>query len=374
MNMKKIFSFIAVVLSAALILVGCSSKSDNKSTSTASKDAGLKVGVVTDEGGAKDKSFNQSNVEAVEAWVKANGGTAQQPIETKSQDKIVPNLETASKVSDVVSIAGFYFEKTLPEVAKKYTDKKFILLDAVVDVPNVESITFQENEAGYLAGYAAALQSKTGKIGFIGGLKIPPVARFGIGFIQGAKKANPDIEISYQYSGSFADINKGKTLAATMFDIGVDVIFTAAGNTGNGAIKEAQERAVNDIKESGEVKHWIVGVDKDQYEDGIFSAKDKDGKSVEKSVILTSAIKSVDVAVKDILDRVKAGTFKGNTTLVFGVKEKGLKLPEKNPNLSEEVLNKLSVIIKDIEDGKIVVVDEDTKLTEEQKAKISGEL
>ncbi|MBF0715111.1 BMP family lipoprotein [Gemelliphila palaticanis] len=373
--MKKIFSFIAVVLSAALIFVGCSSKSDDKSTSTSSsKDAGLKVGVVTDEGGAKDKSFNQSNVEAVEAWVKANGGTAQQPIETKSQDKIVPNLETASKVSDVVSIAGFYFEKTLPEVAKKYTDKKFILLDAVVDEPNVESITFQENEAGYLAGYAAALQSKTGKIGFIGGAKIPPVVKFGIGFVQGAKAANPDIEVFYNYSGTFNDTNKGKTLAATMYDSGADVIFAAAGGTGSGAIKEAQERATNDLKESGEIKHFIVGVDKDQYEDGIFKAKDKDGKDVEKSVILTSAVKRIDVAVTKALDGIKAGTFKGGAAnaQVLSIKDNGVGIPEKNPNLLEETYKKVMEAAEKLKSGEVKVAEDGDTLP--NKDNIKGDL
>lgn len=371
--MKKLISILSVVLSMVLILTGCSS--DKKSSEEVKDDKkALKIGVVVGEGGVKDKSFNQANVEGVQLWAKDNNAKAHNPVENKTAADIASNLKNVSGISDVVSVAGYDFLKDLPTVAKDFPNVKYIYVDDVVEGENVMSATFKEQEAGYLAGYTAALQSKTNKIGFIGGLKIPPVARFGIGFIQGAKKANPDIEISYQYSGSFADINKGKTIAATMYDIGVDVIFTAAGNTGNGAIKEAQERAVNDIKESGEVKHWIVGVDKDQYEDGIFSTKDKDGKSVEKSVILTSAIKRVDVAVKDILDRVKAGTFKGNTTLVFGVKEKGLKLPDKNPNLSQDILSKLSIIIKDIEDGQISVVDEDTKLTEDQKDKISGDL
>lgn len=375
MNMKKIFSFIAVVLSAALILVGCSSKSDEKSTSTSSsKDNGLKVGVVTDQGGAKDKSFNQSNVEAVEAWVKANGGTAQQPIESKSQDKIIPNLETASKVSDVVSVAGFYFEKTLPEVAKKYADKKFILLDAVVNEPNVESITFQENEAGYLAGYAAALQSKTGKIGFIGGAKIPPVVKFGIGFVQGAKDANPDIEVFYNYSGVFDDANKGKTLAATMFDSGADIIFAAAGGTGSGVIKEAQERATNDLKESGEIKHFVVGVDKDQYEEGIFKAKDKDGKDVEKSVILTSAVKRIDVAVTKALDGIKSGSFKGGASnaKVLSIKDNGVGIPEKNPNLLEETYKKVMAAAEKLKSGEVKVAEDGDTLP--NKDNIKGDL
>ena len=165
--MKKIFSLIAVVLSAALIIVGCSSKSSNGNSS--SSNSGLKIGVVTDEGGAKDKSFNQSNVETVKAWAEKNGGKALNPIETKNQSDIAANLQNAAKASDVISLAGFYFEKELPKVADSFQDKKFIFIDGVVQNKNVESVTFSEHEAGYLAGYAAALQSKTGKVGYIGG-------------------------------------------------------------------------------------------------------------------------------------------------------------------------------------------------------------
>ena len=355
--MKKIFSLIAVILSAALIFVGCSSKTEKKEDSSSKSD--LKIGVVTDEGGAKDKSFNQSNVEAVKAWVDKNGGKALNPIETKNQSDIAANLQNAAKAADVISLAGFYFEKELPKVAESFADKKFIFIDGTVDNKNVESITFAEHEAGYLAGYAAALQSKTGKVGFIGGAKIPAVVKFGVGFVQGAKAANKDIKIVYNYSGSFNDTNKGKTLAATMYDAGADVIFVAAGGTGSGSIKEAQERATKDLKESGEIKHWIVGVDKDQYSEGVFKAKDKDGKDVEKSVILTSAVKRIDVAVTQVLDAIKAGKFEGGKAKVFTIKEDGVGLPAENPNLSSDINNKIKEVVESLHLGKEVTMNLD---------------
>ena len=369
--MKKVFSLIAVVLSAALIFVGCSSKSSNNNSSSDNK-SDLKIGVVTDEGGAKDKSFNQSNVEAVQEWVQKNGGKALNPIETKNQSDIAANLQNASKAADVISLAGFYFEKELPKIADSFQDKKFIFIDGSVPNKNVESVLFAEQEAGYLAGYAAALQSKTGKVGFIGGAKIPAVIKFGLGFVQGAKAAKKDIKIVYNYSGSFNDTNKGNTLAATMFDAGADVIFVAAGGTGSGSIKEAQERATKDLKESGEVKHWIVGVDKDQYAEGVFKAKDKDGKDVEKSVILTSAVKRIDVAVKNILDSIKAGKFEGGTTKTFTIKEDGVGLPAQNPNLSDAIKAKIDAAVKDLKEGKVTVASEAAKITD--KANIDGEL
>ena len=298
-----------------------------------------KQGVVTGEGGAKDKSFNQANVEAIQAWAKANGAKEPVVVESKNQSDLASNLQNAAKVSDIISLAGYEFEKELPKVAESFADKKFIFIDGTVDNKNVESITFAEHEAGYLAGYAAALQSKTGKVGFIGGAKIPAVVKFGVGFVQGAKAANKDIKIVYNYSGSFNDTNKGKTLAATMYDAGADVIFVAAGGTGSGSIKEAQERATKDLKESGEIKHWIVGVDKDQYSEGVFKAKDKDGKDVEKSVILTSAVKNIEVAVTKILNEIKENKFEKGEH-IFGIKENGVGIPKENPNLSEEAKSK----------------------------------
>lgn len=354
--MKKVFSLIAVVLSAALIIVGCSSKSGNSNSS------GLKIGVVTDEGGAKDKSFNQSNTETVQKWAKENGAKALPPIETKSQSDITPNLQNAAKASDVVSVAGFYFEKELPKVAESFPDKKFIVLDSVTDKSNVASVMFTEHEAAYLAGYAAALQSKTGKIGYIGGSKIPAVVKFGIGFVQGAKAANKDIQVIYNYSGTFSDTNKGKTLAATMFDAGADVIFVAAGATGSGSIKEAQERATKDLKESGEIKHWIIGVDKDQYSEGIFKAKDKDGKDVEKSVVLTSAIKRIDIAVTNILNSIKDGKFEGGKTTVFSIKDDGVGLPAENPNMSDEMKEKIKTATEELKSGKATVSSDATQV------------
>ena len=252
--MKKLRTIFAILVALSLIVVGCSSKNAKNDTKSDGK-SGYKIGVVTGEGGAKDKSFNQANVEAIQAWTKANGAKEPVVLETKTQSDITSNLQNAAKVSDIISLAGFEFEKEIPKVAEQYKDKKFMFVDTFVDAPNIASLIFKEQEAGYLAGFAAALQSKTGKVGFIGGTKTPPVERFGIGFVHGAKAAKSDIKVMYNYSGTFSDTNKGKTLAATMYDSGADVIFVAAGNTGNGVISEAKERGIIDMSKSGEIKH-----------------------------------------------------------------------------------------------------------------------
>lgn len=352
--MRKLRTIIAMLLALSLIVVGCSSKK-NKSESNTEEKSSYKIGVVTGEGGAKDKSFNQANVEAIQAWTKANGAKDPVVVESKNQSDLAANLQNASKVSDIISLAGYEFEKELPKVAEQYKDKKFMYVDTFVDAPNIASLIFKEQEAGYLAGYAAALQSKTGKVGFIGGTKIPPVERFGIGFVQGAKAAKSDIKIMYNYSGTFSDTNKGKTLAATMYDSGADVIFVAAGNTGNGVISEAKERGNLDMSKDGEIKHWVVGVDKDQYEEGIFKGKDKDGKEYQKSVILTSAVKNIEVAVTKILNEIKENKFEKGEH-IFGIKENGVGLPKENPNLSDDNKTKIDKAIEGLKSGKVEVV------------------
>ena len=350
--MKKLRTLLTILITLSLVVVGCSSKSKNDNKADNSK--GYKIGIVTGEGGAKDKSFNQANVEAIQAWTKANGAKEPVVLETKTQSDITSNLQNAAKVSDIISLAGFEFEKEIPKVAEQYKDKKFMFVDTFVDAPNIASLIFKEQEAGYLAGFAAALQSKTGKVGFIGGTKTPPVERFGIGFVHGAKAAKSDIKVMYNYSGTFSDTNKGKTLAATMYDSGADVIFVAAGNTGNGVISEAKERGIIDMSKSGEIKHWVVGVDKDQYEEGIFKGKDKDGKEYQKSAILTSAVKNIEVAVTKILNEIKEGKFtKGEH--IFGIKENGVGIPKENPNLSEEAKTKIAKAIEELKSGKVEV-------------------
>lgn len=367
--MKKFIKFMSVVAVASLVITGCSNKGN--SSSSKNQDSTYKIVAVTGEGGSKDKSFNQANVEAMQKWTKDNGAKDPVIIETNNQANIVPNLQNASKTGNIVSLAGYEFENEILSVSSQFPDVKYIFIDSETKGNNIASLVFKEQEAGYLAGYVAALQSKTGKIGFIGGTKMPPVERFGLGFIQGAKAANKDIEILYNYSGTFADTNKGKTLAATMYDSGVDVIFAAAGSTGNGAISEAKEKAAIDYSNSGEIKHWIVGVDKDQYEEGLVKLKDKDGKTIEKSVILTSAVKRIDVAVTKVLDEIKQGKFTAGIS-IFGIKENGVGLPEKNPNLSNEVTSKVDKLIEDLKSEKITIVDTLEKLTD--KSKIQGDL
>ena len=247
----------------------------------------------------------------------------------------------------------------------QYTDVKFVLIDGSPNNGkegdayeakvgnNTVAIFFAEHESGFLAGVAASLELKEGELGFIGGMEIPAVQKFNWGFQQGVKYANENLGTNMTlnaenvvYEGSFDNVAGGQQIAAQMYERGVKAIFTAAGGVGVGAINEAKTRA-----NSGE-EVWVIGVDVDQYDDGIYDEANK------KSIILTSAVKKVDQAsydmVKDELDE----NFQGGKTLTFDAKNDGIGLPEKNPNLSDETSKKVAEVFEMIKNGEIVVKDE----------------
>ncbi|MCL6573328.1 MAG: BMP family ABC transporter substrate-binding protein, partial [Bacillus sp. (in: Bacteria)] len=187
--------------------------------------------------------------------------------------------------------------------------------------------------------------------GFIGGMEIPAVQKFNWGFQQGLKYANDNfgtkIELKAEnvvYQGTFSDSAAGGVLAAQMYNKGVNVIFTAAGGVGVGAISEAKTRAT-----SGE-KVWIIGVDTDQYADGIY----KD----DKSIILTSAVKKIDIATYDMIQADIEGKFPGGQTLTFDAKNDGVGIPAKNPNLSDATVTKVGEVFAKIKAGEIKVAAE----------------
>lgn len=144
--MKKLRTLLTILITLSLVVVGCSSKSKNDNKTDNSK--GYKIGIVTGEGGAKDKSFNQANVEAIQAWVKENGAKDPVVIETKTQSDLSSNVQNAAKVSDIISVAGYEFEKELTKISAQYKDKKFLYIDTFVEAPNIASLIFKEQEAG----------------------------------------------------------------------------------------------------------------------------------------------------------------------------------------------------------------------------------
>lgn len=372
--MKRKFLALALSLVMATGLVACGNSGDSEKSGGASdKKANLKVGMVTDSGTIDDKSFNQGTWEGIVQAEEELGVSKKylQPGGEKPADylkEISNHYEAGNKF---IVTPGFKFETAIFEAQDKYEDAKFVILDGnphsgekdakPVVKPNTVSIFFAEHESGFLAGVASAVQMKEANFGFIGGMKIPAVQKFNWGFQQGVKYANENLGTKIKidksnvvYEGTFNTSSAGQQIAAKMYDNGVDVIFTAAGGTGVGAITEAKARA-----QKGE-KAWVIGVDVDQYSEGLY--KDKDGN--EKSVILTSATKNIKKSTFDMIKAELDGKFPGGQTLIYDAKNDGVGLPEKNPNLSEESIKAYKEAYDKIKSDEIKVSAEQGSLIE----------
>ncbi len=318
----------------------------------------FKVGMVTDSGTIDDKSFNQGTWEGIQRagkefkietrFLKPEGTTEADYV------KEISNLYDGGY--RLIVCPGFKFETAVFQAQQKYPDAKLVLIDGQPHVgdfkpvmgKNTVSVFFAEQESSFLAGVATALKIKDGKAGILCGMEIPPVQRFNWGFQQGIKYANEYFKTNVKirpenviYQGSFNNVAAGQQLAAMMFDNGVKVIFNAAAATGIGAINEAEKRT----KAGKEV--WIIGVDRDQYWDGIYEGN--------KSVILTSAVKRVDQAAFAMIKALKENKFPGGEILTFNAKSNGVGIPDKNPNLSKEVQDKVAKVLEKLKSGEIVV-------------------
>lgn len=352
--MKKRILACMLSLVVAGSMIGCSSKDEETS-----KDQ-IRVGMVTDAGDIDDKSFNQGTWEGVKKAEEELGveiNYLKPAGETEAEYNIeIGNLYDAGY--NLVICPGFKFETSIYSMQEKYQDAKFVIIDGSPNdgqgnslvAENTVSIFFAEHEAGFLSGLAAALQLKEAELGFIGGMEVSSVQRFNWGFQQGITYANENLgtnvsikEENVVYSGSFTDAALGQQLAAQMYDSGVKAIFVAAGSVGIGAINEAKTQVAAG-KEA-----WVIGVDSDQYEDGIYDVENN------KSVVLTSAIKKVNEAAYQIIEAELAGKFNGGETIVFDASNDGVGIPEENPNLSEDTIAKVSEVYELVKNGEISV-------------------
>jgi basic membrane protein A len=251
--------------------------------------------MVTDQAGLGDQGFNDLGNAGIEEAAATLGGTAQ-TIESSEQAQYVPNLQQAVSGGATMTVGiGFLITDAIVEVASASPDSKFVLIDAVAadeagtPLPNVASITFKEQEGAYLAGIIAAKTTKTKKIGFIGGIEIPPVVRFLTGFKAGVESVDPSITIDVAYVGAFDDPTKTKELAAGDYDSDHDIVFEVAGAGGLGAYEEAKSRGEG---------FWVVGTD---------TCKD----ALAPDNFLTSATKDVKGAVVREATAVADGSFEG---------------------------------------------------------------
>lgn len=309
---KRMLPLIALVTVASLLAAACG---DDKTDTTASGDttpkSDVKVGMAYDLGGRGDKSFNDAAAVGLTKAEKDLGVTVKELEPSKAEDRGANlKLLVDGKYNPIIGV-GFAFADDIKAVATANPDTSFATIDTVVDLPNVRSNVFAEEQGLFLVGAAAGLKTKSNKVGFIGGVETTLIKKFAAGFVAGVKEANPTATVDVKYitpDGDFTGFNapdKGKEIASAMYDADSDVIFAAAGGSGVGVFDAAV--AAGDGK-------WAIGVDSDQYT----SATPDQQKH-----ILTSMLKRVDVAV---YDTIKAFTTdkKLSGTTVFDLKADGV--------------------------------------------------
>lgn len=259
--------------------------------------------VVYDFGGKFDRSFNQSASVGAEKF-KQDTGIAFREFEiTNAAQREQAMAQLAKRGATIIVAVGFTQASAVERVAKQFPQVKFTIIDAVVDLPNVQSIVFREQESAFLCGMAAALVSKTGKVGIVGGMDIPLIRKFVAGYGQGARQVNPKVEVFVNMTGTtpaaWADPTKGAELAKSQIGRGADVIFHAAGATGIGVMQAAKDAGV-----------FSIGCDSNQ-------------DYLHPGSVLTSALKRVDTAVYKAFAAAKNGTWKAGEQ-VLGLAEDGV--------------------------------------------------
>ena len=307
---------------------------------------GYELALVTDLGTIDDKSFNQGAWEGMKKYAEENGisykyyqpqeGTTDSYLET-----IGLAIEGGAKL---VVCPGFLFEEPVYLAQDQYKDVHFILLDGEPHSgdyseyrteANVMPILFQEDEPGFLAGYAAVKDGYT-KLGFLGGMAVPAVIRYGYGFAEGADYAANEmgvdgIEIMYNYTGAFAATPEAQSMAASWYQNGTEVIFGCGGAVGNSVMAAAEEKSAK-----------VIGVDVDQ--------------SYESDTVVTSAMKQLSVSVYDGVRDFYAGSFPGGKTSIFSAKNDGIGLPMETSKFTNFTQADYDAVYSQLKDGKITLV------------------
>ena len=265
--------------------------------------ADFRPAIVYDFGGKSDRSFNQSAAEGVARFTKETGIACREFEISNQAQRAQIMRQLVRHGATIIAAIGFNQASAVEEVAKESPEVKFVIVDGVVGLPNVQSITFREQESSFLCGMAAALASRTGKIGFVGGMDIPLIRKFALGYRSGARYANPAIEVFENMTGStpaaWNDPTRGAELAKSQFGRGADVIFHAAGGTGIGVMQAAKDAGF-----------LAIGCDsnQDQFQPG---------------TVLTSAVKRVDVAIYTAFTDAKEGRWHAGPR-ILGLAEEGV--------------------------------------------------
>ncbi|GKQ59258.1 BMP family lipoprotein [Sphaerotilus sulfidivorans] len=326
-RLNPVFLATAAALAGALLLAAPAAR------------AQAQPAVVYDAGGKFDKSFNEAAYNGMERFRKETGGSYLEFEIANDTQREQAFRRMAQKGANPIIAIGFTQASALEKVAKEFPQLKFAIVDMVVNLPNVQSVVFKEQEGAFLAGMAAAMASTSGKVGFVGGMDVPLIRRFQCGYEQGAKYANPKVETLANMTGTtpaaWSDPTRGGELARNQFSRGVDVIFAAAGGTGVGVYQAAKDQG-----------RLAIGVDSNQ-------------NHLHPGTMLTSMVKRVDVAVFNIARSVKDNRWQSGVQ-VLGLKENGvaLAMDEHNAKLvTPEMKKKLDAAQADIVAGRIKVAD-----------------
>ncbi len=311
--MRVRISIALCVFSAAALVSSCSNAVEAGRT-----DCNIKVGIVFDIGGKNDRSFNAAAWEGVKR-AERELGVCLYDVEPGNPTSIEPAMRAfAERNFDLTIGVGFAQGPIMQKVALDYPQNKFAIVDGVIfendgktPLKNVASLVFREHEGSYLVGMIAAAKSKSGVLGFLGGMDIPLIHRFAKGYQEGALSVNPDAKFIVNYvgvtDGAWNNPGRGKELALSQLGKDADVIFTAAGNSGLGAFDAVEQYGRNS---AGEANKFVIGVDSNQ-------------NMVKPGFVLTSMVKRVDNAVYDVVKQILNGKFLGGFH-VFGLDKDGV--------------------------------------------------
>ena len=302
--------------------------------------AALKVGLIYDVSGRGDLSFCDAAYAGAKKAKDEWGFKLTEVTPSLSTDTELTLRRLAKLKYDLIIGVGFLFQEPMNRVASEFPDVKFALIDAVIEQPNVASLTYRAHEGTFLAGVISALKTEEKRIGFIGGMKVPLVEAFEVGYRAGIKAANPDLELVADYVGvtpqAFNDPAKAKELALSQYNRGIDIILAAAGASGLGVLEAAKA-----------TKKSIVWVD-------------SNGNHLAPGLVLTSIIKGVEISVYETIKNVQEGNFSGGLK-DYGLKEGGVEYIVDDVNrdlLSAEILEQVETFKAKIIAGDIVVPHE----------------
>jgi basic membrane protein A len=263
----------------------------------------FKPALLYDQVGKSDRSFNEAAYRGAEKFKKESGLSYQEFTPTNESQYAQAMQRFAARGYDPIIVIGFSYASVLEQIAPKFPDTRFVIVDMAVDRPNVQSVVFREHEGSFLAGMIAAMKTRTGKIGFVGGMDIPLIRKFALGYKEGARYVNKDIQVFENMTGdtpaAWGDPIKAGELARSQFDRGADVIYQAAGSSGLGVLQAAAD-----------LHKFSIGTDANQ-------------NYMHPGSVLTSMVKRVDLAVFEALRDANDGTWKPGVRLL-GLAEGGV--------------------------------------------------